>query len=147
MVLKRIHALPADIRSLAELAEAEGFRHITRLADDFESGKHRFERPGEALFLISDCDSSVAIGGLTQSKAGEKWGRVRRLYVHPDFRRQHLGQQLMQAIHQFAAEHYLALELRTDTERAAQFYESLGYQRTENQPDATHIFKLYGTPG
>jgi GNAT superfamily N-acetyltransferase len=54
-------------------------------------------------------------------------GRLHDLYVHPDQRRTGVGRALMSAVIDWAATRIHYLEWQAHHERAAPFYESLGY--------------------
>jgi GNAT superfamily N-acetyltransferase len=121
-----LHELPADFGPLRDLSVREGFGMLPRLELQWAEGK-RFQRPGEILLGGFLDGQLVAIGGLTQTRNPGAL-RVRRVYVHPHHRRQGLGRKLMQAlIHHAASLPVHELELLTDTESGAHFYESLGF--------------------
>ncbi|WP_158584016.1 GNAT family N-acetyltransferase [Salinibius halmophilus] len=105
------------------------FNFIRRLIVDFDSGNNRFDQQGEALFVVLDGRRLVAIGGVNidpfESASGV--GRVRRVYVLPEYRGSGVGRLLMDAIETHAAQHFSQLNLYTDTVDAALFYQRLGY--------------------
>ena len=75
-----------DCACLSELAregEAEGFRFLPRLMDEWSSGANRFDQPGEAFFIVTDGGPIVAVCGLNidpyQTDPGV--ARLRHLYV------------------------------------------------------------------
>ncbi len=124
--LLRIHELPADFGPLRDLSVREGFGMLPRLELQWAEGK-QFQRPGEILLGAMAGGQLVAIGGLTQTREPHIL-RVRRVYVHPRYRRQGLGRILMQALIRHAESLPVhELELLTDTEAGARFYESLGF--------------------
>lgn len=124
--LAPLHELPSDFGALRDLSVREGFGMLPRLERQWAEGK-RFQRPGELLLGGFMEGHLVAIGGLTQTQHAYIM-RVRRVYVHPEFRRQGLGDRLMQALIRHAESLPVReLELFTDTEVGAQFYESLGF--------------------
>lgn len=124
--LAPLHELPSDFGALRDLSVREGFGMLPRLERQWAEGK-RFQRPGEILLGGFADGQLVAVGGLTQTQNSDTL-RVRRVYVHPDFRRQGLGHRLMQALIRHAESLPVReLELFTDTEAGAQFYESLGF--------------------
>jgi GNAT superfamily N-acetyltransferase len=137
MKLQRVsERLPDGIHSLAELALSEGFRHMDRLILDFESGKNRFDKPGEVLIAVYLHGDIVGVGGIN-TYAEE--ARIRRIYVSPAHRRHGVGRLLMQALEECAGQTgFNKLQLRTDTESGARFYESLGYDRVTDEELVTH---------
>lgn len=128
--LAPLQELPSDFGALRDLSVREGFGMLPRLERQWAEGK-RFQRPGEILLGGFMEGHLVAIGGLTQTQNPETL-RVRRVYVHPDFRRQGLGHRLMQALIDYAESHAVReLELLTDTEAGARFYAALGFIRVD----------------
>jgi GNAT superfamily N-acetyltransferase len=124
-----ITVLPEDILALGQRARCEGFRFIDRLIEEFHSGANTFSAPGEVLFEVRDGGRLIAVGGLNRDPyvSGKRLGRLRRVYVDPDCRRQGVGKILLDAIECAAKTHFSELRLFTDSERAASFYASLGY--------------------
>ena len=71
-------------------------------------------------------------------------GRVRRLYVATDHRRQGIGRRLVDAVIEQARSHFERLRLRTPDEPAARFYEALGFRRVMRASKVTHALDLEG---
>ncbi|RKN70669.1 GNAT family N-acetyltransferase [Paenibacillus ginsengarvi] len=128
---------------LAESTE-EGFRHIARLADDYESGANRFDKLGEALFLAYLHDEIVGVCGLNCDpySNGSGVGRVRRLYVSPSARRYGIGRKLIDAVISHARDHYDILVLRADHPVAYAFYHSIGFMKHDDLESHTHSLRL-----
>lgn len=121
-----------DTRKLAPLVEessGEGFRHLQRLVSDYDSGRNRFDKEGEALFLAYHRHGIAGVGGLNRDPYSEgfKVGRVRRVYVSPGARRLGIGRLMMDAIILEAGKHYVTLVLKTDNPAADGFYRSIGF--------------------
>ncbi len=131
-----------DIGSLAEAARGEGFRFLDRLRREWEDGSNRFEAPGEVLFGAYVDGVLVGTGGLTRQ--GSSLGRVRRVYVHPEFRRRGIAGALMAAVLEFGRDWYSELVLYTETSEAARLYEGLGFvaEDPEGPDHATHRLDL-----
>lgn len=145
VVVERVTSLDiAELDPLIRESVAEGFGFIQRLSDDYVSGKHRFDGPRDALFTIHVDGELAAVGGFTpDTYSGDPLiGRVRRVYVLATYRRCGLGRVLLAEILKAAGEHFETVVLRTDTERAAAFYRSLGFEETSEFPDATHVMRL-----
>jgi len=145
ITILRLERLPAD--RLAELvAESEeaGFRFVRRLVEDWESGRNRFDGPGEALFAAVCGARVVGVCGLNADPytAALGVGRVRRLYVLTGFRRSGLGRQLVRAVVEVADGHFHQLRLRTEGQAAARFHEALGFEPCRGVPDCTHTLRL-----
>ena len=64
--IKEAQELPTQIQTLAKHAAQEGFDFVHRLIEEWESGKNRFNQPGEFLLFVYDGDQLVACGGLNQ---------------------------------------------------------------------------------
>jgi GNAT superfamily N-acetyltransferase len=130
----------AGLAALLDEGRAEGFRFLERLATEWSSGELRFQRPGEVLLAVYDDAQPVAVGGLTADPYAVEpaVGRLRRVYVRRDVRRQGVGRRLVRALEAAAADHYRRLMLRTDTVAAARFYEALGYAPLPPGGPATH---------
>ncbi len=144
ITVNKIGALPEDLPILNDRAENEGFRFLTRLVQEFDSGTNTFARPGEALFEVRDQERLIGVGGLNIDPYHDEphIGRVRRLYIDPDYRRQGIGRSLMSAIEKLACGSFSELRLRTDTIEGAQFYENLGYRRIHGAKHSSHAKTL-----
>ncbi|EOR07796.1 GNAT family N-acetyltransferase [Acinetobacter sp. ANC 3926] len=129
--IERSLELPAQIGVLIQYSEREGFRFLNRLKQDFQSGANCFDQIGEALFVVYDQqDGLIAVGGLNQDPFAEskRVGRLRRFYIHPDYRHKKIATYLLMHIEQYAKTYFERLDLFTDTAQAAHFYQSRGYQ-------------------
>ena len=141
MEIRRLLPPPWDaLAPLVAESEAEGFRLLRRLRDDYRAGQARFDGPGEVLLGLYDGAALVAVGGLTRDpySAEPRLGRVRHVYVRRSHRRRGVGRRLMAALEAGAPAAFDALVLRTDTAAAARFYEALGYARLALPGSATH---------
>lgn len=131
MRAERIINLPPELDALIEFAQQEDFLFLQRLKQDFQTGRNRFDQVGEALFAVYVKNHLIAIGGLNQDPFdyANKVGRLRRFYIHPDYRRKRIGTYLLMHIERYAQAYFERLHLFTDTEEAAFFYQSMGYER------------------
>jgi GNAT superfamily N-acetyltransferase len=93
-----LDALPVGFDALRADALAEGFRQVERLAADWEAGRTRFDRDGEALLAAYLNGVLVGIGGLTIEPVVPGALRMRRFYVRPAFRRLGIGRRLVAAL-------------------------------------------------
>ncbi|WP_245631804.1 GNAT family N-acetyltransferase [Alicyclobacillus ferrooxydans] len=133
-----------DVYPLVLESEKEGFRFVRRLYDEYMSGANRFGCDGEALFVARQLNQMVGICGLNRDpyRPFGNVGRVRRLYVHTDFRKYGVGRQLVSNVIMEARRFYTTLSLRTDNPMADQFYRAIGFS-TDHAPDnATHWLSL-----
>ncbi len=136
------------VQPLIEESQREGFRFLVRLRTEFENGSNCFNAPGEALLGGWHGSDLIAVGGLNRDPytSESRVGRLRHLYVCPAFRNQGIGQALVEALISIAWPHFSVLQLRTDTQAAALFYERLGFTRM-SLPHATHQRVLQGSLG
>lgn len=145
--VQRIRHLP--IQEFTEmLAESKttGFRAIERLVTDWETDVNRFNRPGEALFIARQDDRIFGVCGLNCDPYidSSRTGRVRRLYVMQNNRRQGIGRTLVHQIIEVAKLSFDRLHVRTTNPIAAQFYQSLGFMPCHDE-SATHTLNLITT--
>jgi GNAT superfamily N-acetyltransferase len=118
----------------------EGYLFLVRLEHEYLSGKVRFDAPGETLLGVLDNSTLVAIGGLTQDLNFDVQctGRVRHVYVLPEYRRRGIGKLRLAEIEPRARAHFNALILRTTSMAAVTFYERIGYEALAPEGTATH---------
>ncbi|WP_044617831.1 GNAT family N-acetyltransferase [Gynuella sunshinyii] len=129
MEISEIVSLPAGLDRLVSESEADGFRFVRRLVDDYASGRNRFSGCGEALLAVYEDGYLIGVGGINSDPyCNDKHsGRVRRLYILKDYRNAGVGRALMEAIEQHASKSFKVLNLFTDTDAASRFYVQLGY--------------------
>jgi ribosomal protein S18 acetylase RimI-like enzyme len=145
--IQRIRSLPTQefTEMLAE-SKIAGFRAIERLVTDWKTGVNRFDRPGEALFIARQGDRILGVCGLNRDPYinSSQIGRVRRLYVMQDSRRQGIGRTLVHQVIEVAKLSFDWLHVRTTNPIAAQFYQSLGFMPCHDE-SATHSLNLTTT--
>lgn len=124
-------------------SDLEGFRHITRLVEDYKDGTNRFDLQDEALFLCLLGNRVIGICGLNRDPYyGEGVGRVRRLYVLREFRRHKIGRKLTEAVIHKAKNYNRRLILKTDNPDASEFYKTLGFIEVIGDDKMTHYIEL-----
>lgn len=143
--VERVNDLPADIEALCAQSEAEGFRFLRRLINDWQCGDNRFDHDGEAFYAVYQDGQLAAVGGLNCDCDDDNLGRIRRVYVHPDFRRHGVGTALMRRIEQDAMGRFRRLVLFTESWVAAGFYDGLQYRPIVGHPQRTHEKSLPAT--
>jgi GNAT superfamily N-acetyltransferase len=133
------------LESLVEESEADGFRFLRRFRDDWTAGRARTDAPGEWFLGVVDGDALVAVGGVTRDPylADARTGRIRHVYVARSHRRRGVGRRLLAELEGRARGVFDVLRLRTDTEEASRFYESIGYAPDASE-SATHARELGG---
>lgn len=130
-----------DVSKLVEESEAEGYRFLRRLVDQYEDGSNTFNKAGEVLYGVWDHHNHlVALGGLNRDPYSTKEGigRLRRFYISASARRQGIGTKLLQQLLKDAHGHFHELVVRTDSSAADAFYRANGFSGDLGLPDATH---------
>lgn len=136
---------PESLGALLAAADTEGHNLVRRLVDDWASGANRFNRPGEALFeAVADDDVVVGVCGLNVDPfvGDPRLGRLRHLYVHPQWRRQGVGRQLVAAVLEAAAGCFDVVRLRTGRPEAVALYERVGFEPVAGDAHCTHRFQI-----
>jgi aminoglycoside 6'-N-acetyltransferase len=147
--VERVTHLPVDeLQPLRDEATAQGFEFAGRLIDDFVNGRNRFDKEGEALFIVRNGEALAGIGGLNIDHYAHdpSVGRVRHVYVLDAQRRHGAGRALLTAIMSAAIESFAELRLRTNTHEGALFYESLGFAPAVDTDSATHRIRFAPRP-
>ena len=141
LTVSRLLSLPAALAVLECEAVSEGFRMITRLRNEWQTGANRFEREGEVLLGTFRADRLLGIGGLNRDPYinDPRAGRLRHLYVMKDERRAGIGRDLVERILGHATSNFDSVRLWTD--RAASFYDRLGFDRVDG-PKMTHVYLI-----
>lgn len=143
--IERVALLPeAELASHLAASEAEGFRFVRRLIDEWRSAANRFDQAGEGFFTARLDGRLVGFCGLNQDPfaSTSNVGRIRRFYVSAECRRLGVGQLLVQAIVDAARPHFTQLSLRTDNPAAARLYERLGFIPFTGVDHCTHLLVL-----
>ena len=135
------------VRDLAQRAESEGFKFVARFADECANGSVQLDAPGEYFYGVFEEGDLVGLGGVTPDPYIDdaSVGRLRHVFVRPEFRARGLGRMLVAPLEARARNRYARLRLRTDTVAAAHFYERLGYQAISSD-SATHERALSPSP-
>jgi ribosomal protein S18 acetylase RimI-like enzyme len=145
MTSRVLTELPAEeLRPLLVASEAEGFRFIRRVVTEWEAGVNRFAGKGEALLGYFLDDRLVAVCGLMRDpyQSEATVGRLRNLYVLPEYRRRAIGATLTRRVIELAAASFRVLRLRAGTPRSAALYERLGFTATTEIERCTHVLRL-----
>ena len=138
--LERIaDALPAGLAAMRAEARAEGHTMLDTLAAEWEAGKTRFDRAGEALFALYSDGVLAGIGGLTMEPTAPDALRMRRFYVRASFRRGGVGRTLAAALLQQATRtsRMVTVNAAAGSER---FWEALGFA-PDQQHGHTHVLR------
>jgi len=142
----RLRPITPEASGFAVL-EAESLRHgfkmLERLARDWNSGKHRFDQPGEMLAGAFADGRLVGVGGrsIDPYENDPRIGRVRHVYVTEDLRGSGIGRLLVENIPRDTACHFTRLNLRAPP-AVFGFYERLGFERIKGRQTVTHHLTL-----
>lgn len=134
-----------DVSKLVEESEAEGYRFLRRLVNQYEDGTNTFNKEGEVLYGVWDQqDRLVAIGGLNRDPYSDKSGvgRLRRFYISERARRQGIGTKLLKEIINHGRPYFKEIVVRTDSSIADAFYRANGFSGDLGLPEATHSMTL-----
>jgi GNAT superfamily N-acetyltransferase len=146
--IKEIDLNKTEITDLVNESLTEGHRHISRLLEDYKSGRNKFSEEGEALFAAYLKDRIIGICGLNKDPYlnDKSIGRVRRLYVLKAYRKHGVGRRLMDTVIQEARRHYTVIVLNTDNPVADNFYRSLGFSDHLTYGNSTHHLAFKNDP-
>jgi len=127
--IKQLVNLPKDIKHLVRVSEFEGHRFVRRLQVEWHSAENRFDKCGESLFGAFEQEKLVAICGVNRDPycVSSAAGRLRHLYVHPNYRRMGIGRDLVLQCLDCASIHFDVIRLRTTDARAESLYKGLGF--------------------
>jgi GNAT superfamily N-acetyltransferase len=91
--------IPHAVLPLVELADAEGIRNVGTLVDRWVNGQETYNQPGEAILAaVSNTGEVLGIGGIARCPTVPGALRVRRFYVHPNWRRRGIAKMLATAL-------------------------------------------------
>ena len=125
-------ALPDEFYDLRAEADAEGHRHMSRLAAEIATGETRFE----ALLAAFQDGALVGVAGMTiePSPTPEPALRLRRLFISPRARRSGIARTLATALLSEAFGRVALVTVHAGSPEAALFWESLGFAQTPGAP-------------
>ena len=136
--LERIVAeLPTGFDALRAEAQGEGYRHLDRLAEEWNTNKARFEQDGEALFAAWVDADLAGIGGLTIDPVLPSALRMRRFYVAKSSRRTGIGRAIAKSLlaQPRASDRAITVNAAAGSEP---FWESLGFVQ-DPRDGHTHV--------
>lgn len=138
--------LPPAIALLATAAEAEGYKHISRLIDEWTLGTNRFDKAGEKLLCVCDEMNLIGVGGINHEFSRADWLRMRRFYVLPEYRGKGAARRLATELISHARDHTNTITVHAGVDaggeqRAALFWQAMGF-RPFARESYTHILEL-----
>jgi GNAT superfamily N-acetyltransferase len=136
--------LPDGFAALRAAAEAEGHRHMTRLADEWMTDPATFV-PLMAAVLDADL---VGIGGLTREPQATAPAalRMRRLYLSARARREGVGRTIANALLQEAFDQVTMVTVHAGNNGAAAFWEVMGFAAIQDRPWSHELRRLQAAP-
>jgi GNAT superfamily N-acetyltransferase len=132
-IVRVTHEMPEGFEILRRDAVDEEWRHLNRLADEWDGGAVRYDGDGEA-FLAAFEDGVLAGVGVVCMEPNTSYGparRMRRFYVRPQFRGRGVGRTLATALMQQGWAAVPLLTVHAGRPEAARFWEHLGFQPDE----------------
>jgi GNAT superfamily N-acetyltransferase len=138
--LERIIAeLPAGFDALRAEAQREGYRHLDRLVEEWNTNRARFDQDGEALFAAWVDADLAGIGGLTIDPVLPGALRMRRFYVARSSRRTGIGRAIAKSLlaQPRASGRTVTVNAGAGSEP---FWESLGFVR-DPKDGHTHVLR------
>jgi len=128
-----------ELELISASARNEGYNHIDRLISDYESCKNRFDRRGEKLIGYKIDDQLVAVCGLNIEPGNPQFGRIRRLYVLPEFRNQGVGTKLVKHLIRHAAHFFSGITVNIGHLPVEEFYLRLGFKIADPPKKYSHV--------
>ena len=119
--------LPADIDTLAPFATAEGVGIIDALITEWVSRTNRFGQPHEMLLCARIGGRLAGTGGITHDYNFPEALRMRRIYVHPNFRNAGVARALAECLITDARQHVTWLTCHASTPSGLRFWERMGF--------------------
>ncbi|WP_439407816.1 GNAT family N-acetyltransferase [Bradyrhizobium sp. DASA03076] len=136
--------LPTGFAELEADAIADGHQHMTRLAAELTETPAIFH----AIYACYLDNRLAGIGAMTDEPAlaGQPTWRMRRFYVHREFRRRTIAQAIASALLQNASGSVSTVTVHAGNQTAARFWEAIGFRRVAGLawshertiPDATN---------
>lgn len=145
MKIERVDHLSMNrLQPLLDASLGEGYDFIQRLWDEYQSGENRFDQGGAVLLSGLVDNEWIAIGGVHPDPYLKlpTVGRIRHVYVLPQFRRRGIATLLMRALIERGGERFDTLTLRTLTPHGDAFYKSLGFTDEPRYEQATHWMSI-----
>ena len=133
-----------QLNELVNSSSREGHTFLKRMKAQYISGDNRFENNGEGVYAYLRDSQLIAICGLNKDPylEDQNVGRLRHLYVLPNYRGKGLGRKLVEHVIEESRQHFKLLTLRTFENQAEKFYNALGFNTDTMVYSATHLYQL-----
>lgn len=128
------------LHPLIEPSLAEGYNFVQKLWEEYDSGKVTFTGEGETLLGGYLDGKLIAVGGIHLDPYLNQphIGRIRHVYVLPEYRRTGVGKRLVLALIHAASDTFTTVTLRTPTDHGRAFYNAIGFSEAPKYENATH---------
>lgn len=129
-LVRILDTLPEGFDALRKEADAEGHRHMTRLAVEFA------ETPELFIALLAGIDGGdlLGIGGMTIDPDEPAAIRMRRLYVSPAARGRGIARTLANALLNEALGQTRLITVHAGNPGAERFWETMGFATVRDRP-------------
>jgi ribosomal protein S18 acetylase RimI-like enzyme len=131
--------LDEGLEGLLVESKKEGYNIIKRLMNDFRNGDNKFNKKGEALVVYEENNEIIGICGLNVDPINNKRGRIRRLYVLPQYRNKGIGEKLVKELVNYSINNFKSVSVNIGNLDISEFYEKLGFQKHNEENGITHL--------
>jgi len=114
---------------------------VNRLIADYDSGENKSDKEGEKLIGFSLDNAIVGLCGLNVEPTNGKYGRIRRLYILPEYRNRGIGTRLVKHLIRYAGRNFEGIVVNIGELPVDNFYRSLGFRSVSNS-SFTHFLAL-----
>lgn len=123
--------LSSDLPELDADATVDGHRHIARLAAELTLSRAMFH----AIYACRVNGELAGVGAITDEPAmtAHPMWRMRRLYVHRQFRRRNVARTIVNALLLEAENKVSIVTVHAGNDEAVKFWEAIGFRRVENR--------------
>lgn len=138
--------LPASFDRLVKISTSEAHEFLARTLREWQGEVNSFSKPGEVFFLAYSGETLIGCGGVNIDPYSSEasLGRIRHVYVAPEYRRQGVASLILDACIKHSLAHFKALRLKANTlnRGSHDFYKKLGFHCTSEDPQETHRLEL-----
>lgn len=124
----------------------EGHLFVDKTLVDWNSGKNRFSKNGECFLLAYENSRLIGCCGVNVDPylKEETVGRLRHLYVDPNYRRIGIGGKLVAECLKAAKPHFSAIRLRANSINldSHEFYRNVGFSESTKDCFETHVLEF-----
>ena len=120
-------------------SKKEGYNIVDKLINDFKIDKTKFNKKGECVIMCKVGDRVVGIGALGIDPLNSQRGRIRRLYVSPQYRNKGVGRTLVEELIHYSSKNFKSVSVNMGKYKVSKFYEGLGFRRYDKEDGITHL--------